>query len=129
LKRKWSVNEIEVQIVDPEPRQTGIESRLDALGPMIGVPQLGSNEDVCPRNPSSGHASLQRLAHLALVPVSFRAIEVSKSGFQRVSGSADRRGCIGYQSAEPEHRYLAGSVSERNSRSPKIGSFDQWTPS
>jgi hypothetical protein len=33
------------------------------------------------RDPSSGKSCLQRPAYLALVPVSFRAIEMSKSGF------------------------------------------------
>src|SRR6202045_3798174 len=90
LKCKWSVNEIEIQILEPESVQTRLESRFDALGPVIGVPQLCGNKNVFARDPSSGKSCLQRLAHLALVPVSFRTIEVSKSGFQRISGSTYR---------------------------------------
>jgi hypothetical protein len=48
---------------------------------VIGVPQLCSDKNVLARDPSSGKACLQRLSYLALVPVSFRAIEVSKAGF------------------------------------------------
>src|SRR5437763_14031830 len=72
LKCKWSVNEVEIQIVEPESVQTRLESRFDALGPMIRVPQLCGDEDVFSRNPSSGKSRLQRLAYFALVPVAFR---------------------------------------------------------
>jgi hypothetical protein len=91
---------------------------------MIGVPQLCGNKDVFTRNPSGGESSLQRLAYLMLVPVSFRTIEVSKSSFQRVSGSTYRRGCIGNQSAKSEYGYVAGSVAERHSCGSKIRRFD-----
>jgi len=33
LKCKWSMNEIEIQIREPESIQTRLESRFDALGP------------------------------------------------------------------------------------------------
>ena len=116
LKCKRSVNEIEIQIVEPESVQTRLESRFDALGPMIGVPQLCGNKNVFARDPSSGKSCLQRLAYLALVPVSFRTIEVSKSSFQRVSGRTYRHGCIGNQGAKPECGHMAGSVVERHFR-------------
>jgi hypothetical protein len=91
---------------------------------MIGVPQLCGNENVFACDPSSGESNLQRLAYLALVPVSLRAIEVSKSSFQRVSGSTYRRGRIGNQGAKPEHGHMAGSVVEWHSRNPKIRRSD-----
>jgi hypothetical protein len=115
---------IEVQIAEPESVQTRLESRFDALGPMIGVPQFCGNKNVFTRNPSSDKSCLQRLAHLTLVPVSFRTIEVSKSSFQRVFGSTYRRGCIGNQGAKSEHGHMAGSIVERYSLSPKIRRFD-----
>src|SRR5271155_2487370 len=91
---------------------------------MIGIPQFRCDEELLARNPCSGKSCLQRLSHLTLVPVSFRTIEVSKSNFQRVSGRTYRRGCIGNQGAKPEHRHMAHSVVERNSRSPKIRRFE-----
>src|SRR5215468_9461049 len=95
LKCKWSVNEIEIQILEPESFQTPLESRFDALGPVIVVPQLCGNKNVFARYPSSGKSCLQRPAYLALVPVSLCGIEVSKSGFQCVSGRSYRHGCVG----------------------------------
>ena len=95
LKCKWSMNEIEIQILEPESVQTCLERRFDALGPVIGVPQLCGNKNVLTRESASRKACLECLANLALVPVSFRAIEVSKSGFQRVSGRSYRHGCFG----------------------------------
>ena len=124
LKRKWSVNEVEIQIVEPESVKTRLESRFHALGPMIGIPQFCRDEDVLARNPSSGESCLQGLTHFTLVLVPFRTVEVSKSGFQRVCGSTDCLGCIGNQSAKSECRHLAASVVERYSRGPKIGRFD-----
>jgi hypothetical protein len=124
LKGKWSVNEIEIQIVEPESVQTRFKRWFDTLRSMIGVPQFCGNKDVFTRNPSSGKSCPQRLAHLTLVPVSFRTIEVSKSSFQRVSGSTYRRGRIGNQGAKPECGHIAGSVVERYSLSPKVRRFE-----
>src|SRR5271170_6682500 len=65
LKCKWSVNEIQIQILEPESLQTRLESRFDALGPVIGVPQLCSNKNVFARDPSSDESCLQCPAYLA----------------------------------------------------------------
>jgi hypothetical protein len=124
LKRKWGVTEIEIQIVESKSVPTRLESWFDALRPMTGVPQLCGNENVFTGNPSSGESCLQRLAHLTLVPISFRTLEVSKSSFQRVSDSAYRRRCIGNQGAKAEYGHMAGSVAERHSFSPKIRRVD-----
>jgi hypothetical protein len=118
------MNEVKVQILEPESVETRLESRFDAFGTMIGVPQLCSDENVFARDPISGKSCLQRLAYLALVPVSFRAIEVSKSGVQRVAGRSFRHGCVGDQSAKPECRHMAAAVVERHSRHPKIRRFN-----
>src|ERR1700735_535469 len=112
LKCEWRVNEIEIEIVEPESRQTRFEGRFHALGPVIGVPQLCGDENVFARDISGGSSRLQRLAYFALVPVSFRAIEVSKSGFQRVFSRSYREGCVGNQGAEAERGNLADSVVE-----------------
>src|SRR5580658_8560495 len=66
LKRKWSVNEVQIQIVELESVKTRLESRFHALGPMIGIPQFCCDEEVRARNPSSRKSCLQGLAHLTL---------------------------------------------------------------
>src|SRR4029077_4811176 len=68
LKCIWSVNEVEIQILEPKPVQTGLESRFGALGPVIGVPQLCGNKNVFARDPSSGKSCLQRPAYSRSFP-------------------------------------------------------------
>jgi hypothetical protein len=51
LKRKRSVDEVEIQIVEPESVETRLECRFDELGPMIGVPQLRGDKNVFARDP------------------------------------------------------------------------------
>ena len=50
LKCIGSVNEVEIEILDPEPVETRLESRFDTFGPVIGVPQLCSDENVFTRD-------------------------------------------------------------------------------
>src|SRR5580693_7003603 len=63
LKRKWSMNEVEIQIVEPESVKARLESRFHALGPMVGIPQFCRDKDVLASNPSSGKSCLQGLTH------------------------------------------------------------------
>ena len=60
LKCKWSMNEIEIHTVEPEPIQTRLESRFDALGPAIGVPQLCGNKNAFACDQSSARNLSQR---------------------------------------------------------------------
>jgi hypothetical protein len=124
LKCIRGVHEIEIQILEAEPVQTCLERGLDALGPMMGVPQLCVNKNVSARDPAGRKAYLQRLAYLALVPVSFGAIEVPESGLQCVSGRTDRYGWIVNEGAEPERGHVARSVFERDCLHPNIRRFD-----
>jgi hypothetical protein len=95
---------------------------------MIGVPQLSGNENVFACDPCGSKSHLQRLAHLALVAVSFRTIEMSKSGFQCVSGRSFRHGRVGNQGTEAECGHMAAAVVERHSHQPKIGRFRHGAP-
>src|SRR6202034_3942828 len=122
------MNEVEIQILEPESTQTGLECRFDTLGPMIRVPQLCCDEDVFACDRCRGKACLQRIAYFALVPVSFRTIEVPKSGIQSIPGRSDRHGWVRDQSAEAECGYLVSSVLERHSRQPKIRGLSHGTP-
>ena len=62
--------------------------------------------------------------YIALVPASFRAIEVSKSGVQCVSCRGSRQGSVGNEGAEAEGGHVTRSVVERHSRQPKISTFN-----
>src|ERR1700722_9651592 len=95
LKCKRSVNEVEIQIFEAESFQTRLESRFDALVLGIRAPQLRCDENVFARDPYRVKSCLQRRANLALVPVSFRAIEVAESGFKRTSRGGYRWGWVG----------------------------------
>jgi hypothetical protein len=105
------VNEIKIQIFEPESIPTRLESRFNALGSVIGVPQLCGNKNFFASDPSRGKSRLQRLTHLALVSVSFSAIEMSKSDFQCISGRSDRPGCVGNEGAKAERGQLAATLS------------------
>jgi hypothetical protein len=118
------VTKVQIQIVEPESSPTRLESWFDPLRPVIGVPQLCGNKEVSARNPCGGKPCLQGFAHRTLISISFRTIEVSKTGFQRVSGSTYCGGCIGNQRAKAEYGHMAGSVVERQSFRPKIRRVD-----
>ena len=105
LKRERSVNEIKIQIVEPQTFQTRLESRLNALRPVIRVPHLCGNKNVPTRSPPSREPCLQSLAHLALIPISFRTIGVWNSRVQRVSSRGDRQSSIGINVPKPTPAY------------------------
>jgi hypothetical protein len=77
---------------------------------MIRVPQLGSNKDVFAGNASGDESGLQRLTHLAFVPVTFRTVEVPESGFQRIPDSIDRLSRIRDERAKPEQGHMKGVI-------------------
>ena len=56
---------------------------------MIGVPELGGDEDIFAGDSSGGESGLESVTYLALVAVAFGAIEVTESGCERVSGGGD----------------------------------------
>jgi hypothetical protein len=88
LEGKGGVDEIEVDEVEPEFLETGLESRFDALGTMMGIPELRNDKNVL----SLDFAPLEHLLHpfadLFFGFVTFRRVEQAKSGFQRRLGRA-----------------------------------------
>jgi hypothetical protein len=74
---------------------------------------------------SSGRAEMSKFS---LARAALRAVEVAKSGFQRISGCGYRHGCIGYQGAKAECGDMAAFVVERYSLEPKIRRFCHRTP-
>jgi len=113
LKGVRSVNEVEIEIAEPETFETRIEGRLDALGTMIEVPQFCSDENVRTGEGIGGEARLQRVADFALVAVALGAIEVAKAGVERVANGSFGENGIGDESAKAERGDAAGTVVER----------------
>ena len=58
LKRVGSVNQVEVEILKPEPVEARGEGRFDAFGAVVGVPHLCRNENVFARDSVRGESSL-----------------------------------------------------------------------
>jgi hypothetical protein len=102
LKCERSMDEVEIDITQLESLEARLERRPNALGTMVGVPQLRCDEEVIPSDRASGEHLLERIANFALVPVSFRTIEMPEAGFQRISGGVPGRGGVGDQGPETE---------------------------
>jgi hypothetical protein len=56
-----------------------IECGLDAIRPMVGVPELGGDEQVLSYHRSRGQGFVERGTHRFLIAIAFGAIEVSES--------------------------------------------------
>jgi hypothetical protein len=123
LECERRVHEVEIEVVEPQPVQTGLEGRLDPFRPMVGVPELRCDEDVLACHAGNTEACPKRLTDLPLVPIAFRAVEVAKTGVQSVTGRAKRHARIRYQSAEPSGRDLAGSVLKWDAYCSKVARF------
>ncbi len=95
LEGKGGVDEIEIDEVELEFLETGLESGFDALGTMIGIPELGDNKNVVPLNLPLRKNFLHRVANLFFGSVTFRSVEQAKPCLERrfgCSSSCDRVG-------------------------------------
>jgi hypothetical protein len=64
------------------------------------------------------------LTDLTFVSIALCAVKVTKSGFQRVAGRAERHSRIRNQSPETKGRDLAGPLPERDPHRSKISRFN-----
>src|SRR5271170_728368 len=62
-KRKGSMNQIAIDIIQLQPPTTGVEGRPDPLWTVIVVPQLGGNEQVLPLKYTRLERFLDRIAN------------------------------------------------------------------
>ena len=115
------MNQIKIEVVEAQFFEAGGEGGLDAFGPVIGIPQFGGDENIFTREFSGSQAGLQRGADFEFVAIALGAIEVAKSGGERVSGGGARQGWVGNQSAKAERGQLAAAVVQRNFRQAQIG--------
>ena len=84
LARHRPVDEVEVDIIEAEPGQAGVERAQRAVVALIVVPELGGDEYVRAR-----HAALpQPLAHVVLVAVDAGGVDVAVAEPQRRRYSA-----------------------------------------
>src|ERR1700722_9982117 len=112
-KCEWCVHEVQIHVVEPKSVQARMQGRLYSFGSVIGVPQLGGDKEIFALNRSGDQARVEYLAYLAFVAISFGTVEVAKSGFQCVSGRADRDGRVRDQGAESKCGHACASVVQR----------------
>ena len=80
------MDEIEIDVVELESLETGLEGRFDALWTMIGVPELRGDKHILALDLSCLEHLLHRFADLLFISVTFRRVERTKSHFQRRLG-------------------------------------------
>ena len=114
------MDEIEIDEVELEFLETGLEGGFDAFGTMIGIPELRDDKNVLPLDLPLLEYLLHRFADLFFGSVAFRGVEQAKSCLQRRL----RRGfgChrVGNQCPESKRGDRAGSVVERYLRIAKL---------
>ena len=99
------MDEIAVGIIDLKTAQTRFEGGPDALWAMVGVPQLGGDEQLFPSKRPRPDRFAYRDTHLFFVAVPFRAIEMSKPHLQCDLGGRLGGNGVGNERAEPDSRY------------------------
>ena len=107
------MDEIEIDEVELEFLETGLESGFDAFGTMIGIPELRDDKHVLPLDLPLLEHFLHRFADLFFGSVAFRSVEQAKSCFQRRLGRDSGCDGVGNECAKAERGDGAGSVVER----------------
>src|SRR3974390_2445129 len=126
LKREWSVNEVEIQILQTEPLSARRESWFDALRPVIVVPEFCGDEEIFALNlPFTQHA-FDRFSHRLFISISLRAVELAKTDFQSSSGRPQGIAKIGNQGSKPKGRN-ASAVVHGDSFVTEFVRFSHWS--
>jgi hypothetical protein len=73
------VQEIEIDVIEPQPGEAGVERAPGAVETLVVVPQLGGDEDLGPRQAAGAH----RVADVALVAVVLGGVDVAIADAQR----------------------------------------------
>jgi hypothetical protein len=81
VKRNWEVDEVKVKVVEAKLSQAVVESAWDILGAVLGVPQLGCDEDVLALQ-TTVESLLERLCDLLLVAVDLGEVEMAVAGLE-----------------------------------------------
>jgi len=79
---KGGVNEVAIDIVEPESPTTRLEGGFDTVRTMIVVPELRGDKHILPPNCPGLEHLLHGIADCFFIAVAFRTIEMAKSHFQ-----------------------------------------------
>ena len=75
------VNKVQVEVVEAELSKAVVESRSDVVGPVLGVPELGCDEEILTLDALS-ESLLESLSDLLLVAVDLSKINVLVAGLE-----------------------------------------------
>src|SRR5947209_17924872 len=105
------MDEIEVDVIEPESFETGLERRLEAFGAMIVVPKLRGDKYVFPLDRPCREHLPHRLTDLAFITVAFGGVELAESRIQCRLGRRPGRHGVGNQCAKAECGDRTGAVA------------------
>ena len=109
------VDQVQVQIIEPQPFHAGVECRQRAVVALVGVPQLGHQVEFV-----AGHAGLgDRAAGLPFVAVRRRGVDMAVTGAQR--GAHRLLGVCGgdLENSEPDGGYPITVVQVTGDKGPE----------
>src|SRR5271157_4704191 len=98
------MDEIEIDVVELESLETGLEGGLDAFRTMIVIPELRGDKHFLSLNLARLEHRLDRFADLLFISVPFGSVELAKSCLQRRLGRGSGCDGVGNQRAEAEGR-------------------------
>src|SRR5271157_3148527 len=120
------MDEIEIDVVELESLETGLEGGLDAFRTMIVIPELRGDKHFLALNLPRLEHILDRFADLLFISVAFGSVELAKSCLQRRLGRDSGRDGVGNQRAEAERRDFIVAVVQRHPDVVKsAGTFDR----
>src|SRR5512132_4119139 len=114
---------MEIDVVELEFLETGLEGAFGEFRKMIVVPELRADKHVLSLDFPRLEHLLHRFADLFFISVALRSVELTKSRFQRRLGRAFGCHRVGNQCAKSERGDRAGSVVERYLRMAKVVVF------
>ena len=83
LEGKGRVHQVQIDRVEPEPAQAGLQRGLDPLGAVVVVPQLGGHKQVLAADRPGGEQFFERLADRRLVAISLCGVEMAEAHLDR----------------------------------------------
>ena len=117
------MDEIEIDVVELEPLETGLEGGLDAFRTMIVIPDFRGDKHFLSLDLPRLEYLLDRFADLLFISVPFRGVELAKSCLQRRLGRDSGRDGVGNQRAKAERGDGTGSIIEGYLRVAKVVRF------